>query len=266
MKKILSFLILFAALVCNGQNIILSGKDKTLVNAPAQNEVLLIMFAGESNAVGYANNSDATGSELGSRAKVKILNGTTLLFETLNIGTNNDFEISGQHGWELQLANQMDSGGIAGFTEVYIVKFAKGGTKIADWNTGGTWESRMQTRMSAALSIISGLGKTARIVCWYSQGINDVGTTLTADWISGTTAFFSHLRSLYGAQLPILMTKFQPAHTRFNGDMDTIDAADTYLKTIDATGTTLKADGAHWDYAGTKEMAKRLITITLTFF
>jgi len=228
-------------------------------------EVLLFFLNGESNSVGYSFNSEAPSGELGLRSNVQILNNTSLVFEQLNIGVNNDSEIGGTHGWELGIANQMSAGGIGSFTQVYIVKTGKGGTRIADWNVGGTWYTRMQTRMTAALNAIAAMGKTPKIICLYSQGINDVPTNTVPVWKADTIAHFSNIRGLYGASMPILMTKFLSPHAVFNTAMDEIDSADPNTVAIDATGTTKNPDGAHWDYAGSKLLASRFITETLNF-
>jgi hypothetical protein len=232
---------------------------------PPSNNALVFFFTGESNSVGYAANSEAPSGELGVRSNVKILNNTSLAFENLNIGSNNANEIANTHGWELEIANQINSGGIAGFTDCYIVKTGKGGTKIADWNVGGTWEVQMAARMTAALNLLTAAGKTPKIICFYSQGINDVALNTAPVWKADTLSHFAHLRSLYGSTLPIIMTKFLSPFAVFNTAMDEIDTAESNTVAIDATGTTFNVDNTHWNYSGQKEMCNRMIAAAETF-
>jgi hypothetical protein len=229
------------------------------------NSALLVLFNGESNSVGYAFNTGATGSELGLRANTQILNTSSLNFQQLDIGVNNANEIANTHGWELEIANQINSTGIGSYNQVYLCKTGKGGTRISDWYSGGTWFSTMETRMSAALSILEALGKTTTIVCFYSQGINDIPHITGSVWSADTVAHFAKLRQLYGATMPIIMTKFFSPFQGFNEAMDNIVRNDAYTIAINPSGTTTNPDGTHWDYAGQKEMAVRMINAAIQF-
>ena len=70
----------------------------------------LVVVIGESNAGGYALNSEATAAELEPRPAVLLLNNKTLKsFDPLDIGTNNLVGHTGMehyetHGFELMLA------------------------------------------------------------------------------------------------------------------------------------------------------------------
>jgi hypothetical protein len=77
--------------------------------------VPLIIFNGESNSGGYADNSEALPSELAPRPSVQILDNIGLAsFLDLDIGTNNNVDHLGlsntSHGWELGLANSVEAG------------------------------------------------------------------------------------------------------------------------------------------------------------
>ncbi|MBL8182439.1 MAG: InlB B-repeat-containing protein, partial [Blastocatellia bacterium] len=88
--------------------------------------VPLVIITGESNSGGYAVNADATPTELSARPGVQILNNNTLLFEDLDIGTNNLIGHAGlsenaTHGFELGLANSVAASEWPN-SPVYLVK------------------------------------------------------------------------------------------------------------------------------------------------
>ena len=105
--------------------------------------VPLWVFTGESNASGYALNSEATAGELASRSSVRILNNTTLVWQDLDVGTNGNIDggplidTTLHHGPESALANMIEAGRLS-WSSVYLVKSAYAGSVIANWADGQT--------------------------------------------------------------------------------------------------------------------------------
>ncbi len=244
----------------------------------APNEVLLIVFNGESNSGGIGENSDLTAGELAARSSVKIWNNDSTGFENLDIGTNNLLSHvgltgvsgwTGWHGWEAGLANAVEAGTLQ--NPVYLVKTGAGGSTISQWNSGGSYETTMKSRINAAKAAIEATGKIAKIVFWFSLGINDrIAGTNESTWRTAVEAHFANIRTTYGATVPIHMTKFMSLLTDgvtynpnadFNDTIDAIAAADAYTWAID--GNASLKDNNHWNAAGLKTLANRFITSTL---
>lgn len=241
-------------------------------SAPAG--VPLFVVTGESNASGNVLNSEATSPELAARPEVQILNTSTLLFETLNIGAGNNYgEAGGRHGIELELANAIAAGR---FTQssIRIVKSARGGSNIQDWNVGapsGFWADWL-TRINAAKSIYASNGWTMVPYVFYSQGLNDFlgysifggagATTDMAVWKTRTVAHLAKIRAELGASTIIVLTKFRSPYATLNAKIDEIVAADPYCRSIEAVnddGTLWNVDGVHMAYPGMKNWCQLFI-------
>ena len=128
----------------------------------------------------------------------------------------------------------------------------------------------MDTRIGAVKTAIEALGKTARIVVWYSLGINDrIAGTNESTWRTDVESHFANIRATYGSTIPIIMTKFMTLkvdnsanpNADFNDTIDAIDAADS--NTYSISGVTSLVDDNHWDAAGMKVLADRFITTML---
>lgn len=231
------------------------------VIAPDSGIVPLFIFNGESNSGGRALNSDATGPELAARSSVRILNNTTLLFEDLDIGTNNlighvglGMDLSTIHGWELGLANDVESGTFTQ-SQVFLVKTGQGGSTIAQWADGLSYWDTAKARIDAAMAI----NPSFFPILFYSQGINDaVGGTSTATWKAATAAHWAKIRARYGADMPIICTKFMTAYSTFSTALDEVVASTANCWSIVTEDLPLQ-DGAHWNYSGMKSMATRMI-------
>lgn len=272
MKKILYILPLLLCLNGSCQKAVF-GK---LVNSTSGGaSPVLIIFTGESNSGGIAPNSSATAPELASRGGVQILYNFDFDLQNLDIGVNNLYGHTGlegywtdSHGWELQLANSVDSGYLA--SPVYLVKTGQGGSIIDNWKVGGTFAGTncwqvFQDRVDTAISqIITLTGQSPQIYVFYSQAINDIiaGTT-EATWKTDTKNHIAKIRTKYGANIPFFMTKFNMTasadYTTFNDSIDAIASEIGNCYAIDPTGATY--DGvAHWDYEGMKTICRRLVT------
>lgn len=279
------FLILLLPFLAQAQTVKINGSGSTVtVNAPGRPSSItipnivddpppedlyipMIVMTAESNSGGKALNTLATSEELAPRTQTKILNNTTLLFEDLDVGTNNligheNITPNTSHSWEIGIANMAAAGTIRNPT--YIVKTGQGGSRIAQWAVGGTYLTVepwtvFQNRVDAALAILNPTG--IKFALLYSQGINDgiAGTNITT-WINATIAHIEKIRVKYG-EVPIVMTKLMttaPNYADYNTAIETICSTVSRCYFIDVTGATTM-DVYHWNYAGQKLIAQRLI-------
>lgn len=227
----------------------------------------IIIFSGESNSGGIVPNTSATTLELADRPSVKILNNNSLLLENLHIGVNNlighsNLSCCTTHGWELGLANSVDSGTLT--NPVYLVKTGQGGSSIRNWSGPDTslrFYDSLTNRVDSAKKILTTInnGVVPSMYLFYSQGINDAlyVPNDSANWKTRTKLHFSNLRNRYG-HLPIFITYLPTVYSFYNARITEIcsEVSECYpIQTSDAT--LLNAN--HWDYAGMKLIATRMI-------
>lgn len=249
---------LFTLLAFSGysQNLVLKPKEKRVVSN------ILFLFTGESNSGGQALNSSASAPELAARPEVQILNNTNFDYQDLEIGVNNNIGHEGitngtTHGWELQLANWMDSAGMT----CRLVKAGQGSTRIGHWHPDSTYLgtspwNRLVQRMDSALE-----GTNSGIVIFYSQGINDITNgTDEAVWEQRTKDHLNRIRRRYGASIPIIMTKFFTVYTALNDNIDNVCAEIPNCYSVTTTEFT-RLDGVHWDYTGMKGLCNKLMQV-----
>lgn len=244
-------------------------QNKTSASLGA-NEVWLFVFIGESNSGGRANNADLTSGEKASRSGVQIWHNTSNVFQSLDIETNNLISHTGltdnaYHGWENGLATKVEDNTLP--NPVYLVKCGQGGSLISEWDTGDSYYTTMTSRINAAQSAITGLGKTYRMIVWYSLGINNLlASTNEATWKAAVQSFFSNFRAAYGSDIRIIMTEFMTGNTIYNDSIQDIAAADVYTKSIPTDGIYALEDANHWNASGMKDMAAALVNETLNFY
>lgn len=237
---------------------------------------------GESNAASYVPNSQIpTGNqpnELGVRDAVSIVNNSSLIMETLNIGVNNKLDEFNalpvaSHGWELGIANSVETGGLSSYSELTLVKAAHGGAKIRQFwanatGTDGTpatnfW-TKFVSRYEVAKDSILATGDTPEVFVLFSQGINDAlpwfggyGDVSPTLWKTEVQDFISRIRGVVGYSCPVLMTKFDSYYESYvNVQIDGIVAETINTFAISSSGLA-KYDDYHWDYASSKVLAYR---------
>lgn len=230
---------------------------------------ILFIINGESNSGGYALNSQAPSNEIGQRDNVQILNNTTLLFETLNIGSNNLIGHAGMsnnttHGMELEIANRRNN--IPFYKKgIKIIKTGQGGSTISEWNTNGSYYTTFKERIDAVKGIIN--LKDYKVFILFSLGINDAasGTNINT-WKSGVIQHFQNLRNEIGSGLiPIIMTEFQgmgnggTQYNSFNTAIQEI-AANPNVYSVNTASAGLR-DVNHWDYYGMKYVTGLILDV-----
>jgi hypothetical protein len=255
----------------------LLGKHESYTNITLQ--PLLIVFGGESNSGGIANNSSATTLELGPR-NLKILNNSTLTsFDSLHIGNNNqvghaglEFAFNTGHGFELQLANRYDEGAF-GQRQVFLCKAGQGGTVIANWVDGVLYNSidaysLFIARVEAAISLIQNqTQQTPIVIMFWSQGINDGGNNVPS-WKTKTKSLFASFRQDLGIILPIYSTQFQGMG--FNNTDTAIAEIENEISNYKAINTAgaeridvVAGPNIHWGYLGMKQVTNSIINALL---
>lgn len=259
MKKILIIFILFFAIGCT------KSQQKIPVNS-------LIVMMGESNIGGKGVNADLSAKELAPRTSVKILNNNTLLFENLDVGTNNlilhqDLADNATNGMEVGMANSADSGTL-GNIPVYILKAGTGSSRIYWWNDstflhGGVnaWE-QAKTRIDTAIKLLTINNAKPAIYLIWSQGLNDVGYIANETlWSDSTIIFFAKFRARYGNYIPIFTTYLpenaNPTRILFNGKITQMGNLFRVYPIVTSDATMI--DTYHWSSAGLKIIATRIL-------
>lgn len=242
------------------------------LSASAADRPLVFVFTGESNSGGIGRNAEATPAELAARPSVQIMNLTNGLFtfEPLLLGRNNLREHAGLesyyaccHGLELGLANAVEAGSFAGRKQVHLVKTGQGGSTIAQWapdDKSGYWK-KFEQRLAAAKRQVQ---TNAQWVVWFSLGINDaIAGTPIASWKQDTFAHLKRIKEeLPGA--PIVMTQFQSMkrYSATDKALAEIAAEAPGLFVVDSGGAGMESDGNHWNCAGLKTVAERMVEAT----
>jgi hypothetical protein len=221
---------------------------------------LLVIITGESNAGGYALNTDAKPAELAPRKSVKILNNETLKFEDLDIGENNilghaGLETTGTHSFELELANLADKFP-AGELPAYLLKTGQGGSRIAQWAIDRPYYATFLERLHAAQKSFDGV--EVEPVVYFTLGINDAldGTKVDV-WKPAVKEHFVHLRKELGSDTPIVMTRLMKQFAPYNAAIEEICAEVPHTYSVDTLDIPLR-DPYHWNYAGMKRITNRM--------
>lgn len=290
MKRLLLYLFFLLPYVTIGQNVRINspGKAPTVqINAagktsnvrvsapgsitqpetpPATYQNILIETLGESNTGGQALNTELTSGELAIRSSVQILNNTNLLFESLDIGTNNALGHTGlatniYHSWENGLAHQVEDGLMHNPT--YLTKNGQGGSLISQWNEGGAYYTTFVTRTDTAIKMVTALngGTTPRIFIWFSLGINDaLNGTSAATFKTGVTDLFNRIRTRWPSNnIVFLVTQLPTAYNSLNTPLTQIASELTAVHITPTSDLTLYMDGRHWTSASQRTIADRNI-------
>lgn len=241
--------------------------DISKITGASTAPALCIIAVGESNSGGVAPNASAFAWELASRPELQMLNTSTLLFENLDIGTNNNLNHTGltsaTHGWELELANACKREEFD--RDVYYVQTGQGGATAAEWLPGAgglaAFDSSFLPRVNAVKSIF-GI-RPVQYVVWLSLGINDAIAATNSYLVKG------YLRTLIKAikdELPdvkICVGRIMRTNANYEAIDDRIVelADDPAIRVVSITSLTTDG-GNHWDYQGMRGFSERLLDAT----
>ena len=270
-----SYTVVLDGISCNGstsKNFKVSAPylSQSSVNAaPCSSDNILFILAGESNSGGRALNTELNSLELGTRDSLKILNNDSFQFESLKVGTNNLLDhftlINGTtHGLEVALANRIKQQPF--YNKIsYLTKTGQGKSLITDWDSSGVYYKTLVTRTRVARQILATTNLSYKTVILYSQGINDLlaGVSGTS-WKANTKKHFQNLRNELGSNTLIVLTKFMPQYSGYNGLIDEIcnELPNTYAV---ETGDAGLSDDKHWNASGLKLIGERMMNIVEHF-
>jgi hypothetical protein len=238
---------------------------RTNIGLAATAPALCVIAVGESNSGGVANNANAFSWELASRSELQMLNTTTLLFENLDIGTNNNLNhlglTSATHGWELELANACNRNEIG--RQTYYVQTGQGGSLSFQWIPGanGYFETSFIPRVNAAKSQFA--ARPVQYVVWLSLGINDAIASTNSYLFKG---YMRRLIAGIKTQIPdvkICIGRIMRTNASYQAIDDRIAelSDDPAVRIISIT--SLATDGGnHWNYYGMRGMSERMLDAT----
>ncbi|WP_158279569.1 Ig-like domain-containing protein [Arcicella aurantiaca] len=243
--------------------------ESTITVAPCNTDNILFVVTGESNAGGRALNTELSSLELTQRDSLKILNNENLNFESLKVGENNLLGhftlINGTtHGLEVAIANRVRQQTFYN-KKAYLLKAGQGKSLVTDWDTSGVYFKSLVTRIKAAKQNLVSSNVSYKTVILYSQGINDLLSGVSSvTWKANTKIHFQNLRNELGENTPIIMTKFMPQYSGYNGVIDEICSELTNTYSVDTWDAGL-ADDKHWNANGLKLIGERMLTIVERF-
>lgn len=154
----------------------------------------LIVIYGDENAIGLAQNYQASLNELGIKQNVKIFNNEFNIFENLNIGTtgNNILGIPGvtnvdskfwftvgqsgpPHGIELGIAKTQQNFSLFGNKDIHIVKMGSRGMTSGEFkrNEPNSPLDTLVQKLDFAMTEMEDSGKTPQLYFFMSIGVND---------------------------------------------------------------------------------------------
>jgi hypothetical protein len=234
----------------------------------------LFIIHGESNAGGYALNTDANATELAPRSSIKILNNNSLIWEPLDIGTNNalahfnsPLNSANNHSVELELGNI--SAQNSKFANSFIVKVSHGGSTMQQWEVGNStgYFTSYVNRLTTAKNLLNGAGTSVKPVIIISLGLNDTPFAWTnTQFKTKMKDLIANLRgqlSQYG-NVPVVFTNFQsfptPPNSLYNTAIDGLATEVSNCYIIDSNGALIR-DSNHWSYLGFKTLVSRFVDI-----
>lgn len=225
-------------------------------------ENLMIVACCESNSGGYGDNKHSKRWERGPR-DLNFYNVKKEIFEPLQIGVNNNLDhyglTSSSHGWELQLANQIDQGLFDRYRGVYYIQTGQGGSTVAQWTVGNAtnYWSKFIDRTNTAQNIVENEHK----VIWLTLGINDaVAGTNPDTFKTELVGLISRMKTQLSPE-KIYVTRLPPvndAYKSYSTKIDEIAAADPDVVAISFSNLDMR-DKNHPSYNGMKQSTDLII-------
>ena len=242
------------------------GPAGVVPNLAALSPAICFIAVGESNSGGFASNSAAFAWEVNARPELQMLNVTSLQFESLDIGTNNNLNHLGltpsTHGWELELANAARRNEIG--RPVFYVQTGQGGSRTIEWTAAGgvnAFNTSFLPRVNAAKAAFG--SRKVEYVAWLSLGINDAIDNLNSFVYKGR---MRQLIAMIKRELPdikICVGRIMRSNASYQAIDDRITelADDPSVRVVSVTGLTTDG-GNHWDYQGMRRFSSRLLDAT----
>ncbi|MEO1740799.1 MAG: sialate O-acetylesterase [Cyanobacteria bacterium J06629_9] len=239
--------------------------DSQTLTIDLANEVSVFLIGGQSNAVGEGSlNSELPANLQGLHPDVQIWqDAPSPAFVNLQPGFAGYFGgASDGDGFGLELGFGY---GINGHTdeEVYIIKYALGGTDLAvDWNPSGNnnQHDAFVSRVSAALAQLNsaGIHYDIEAMLWMQGEADSIFESQANAYETNLTNFIADMRVRYGADLDFVIGRIHDAmpwtplgHVDVVRTAQTnVAAADPLTHWINTDGYSLTADNVHFDSDG----------------
>lgn len=227
--------------------------------APIAGTIHVILLTGQSNAVGFAKNTDALASELDETSVVKIWQ-KDADFANLNIAADNNYARAGlgEHGIELGLAEYLN-------TNIYMIKWGVGSTSITQHIPGGAvYEEFYNNFVVPGLARLAELHPTATINKYlvYWQGEADSTTSGLASYPARLDTWVDAWQTNLGSDIPIRVFEIaedNATRAAINDVFHAKAATEANMEVIYTQDLQLD-DFQHFGYQGKKDAAQRLIT------
>lgn len=229
-----------------------------LMGGGPSSEITVFAF-GESNSGGEVLNTSAASWELEARSELSFLNTSTLRYEAMDVGTNNNLDHFGldstKHSWEIGLANRIRENYV-GSQRFRYVQCGQGGSRVSQWNVGGSYWTKFLARANAVKA-----SNPSRYVVWFTLGINDtLAAVSAASWKTSTIELIGRIKTVLPG-VKIYMTELMDNSAEkiaYNTALSEIAADDADVFLVSQTGLTLK-DVHHWDYDSQKAWSLRFL-------
>lgn len=224
---------------------------------------MLVVGAGESNEPGYGQNYFLSAAEKAQR-RLRIYHVETIKFDRLHVAAANNYAtFDTSHGFEVQIANALDSGYFGDYN-LYYTKTGQGSTRVHNWMPGTDLNDRMKERLDASLALIyDERGVVPTIWNVWTLGINDMFAGLSAaNFKDSINIVLDTLHTLYPT-MKFIFTKFnQPSYTGYNSTFDALASErSSYVFVVYDASAGLRTDDTHWDYLGNKAMGRKITEV-----
>jgi hypothetical protein len=237
---------------------------------PRGRENILLVFIGESNSGGYAENDSATSDELSENALVQIWDNkvytsptTGTAFLNLKISNPNSNNLIGHngfeayvgvtHGWELELGNKAKTDYFN--RNIYLVKCGQGGSKVTNWVDEVDYNLKMVQRATGTRHYLDSLKVPYTIHVCFSFGINDaIAYTDSTVFYTKTIQFLTNIRANFG-DVQIYWTHIFTRYAIYDRQFTRISNIYPWFHPIVTAGLPVRVDGNHWTYYSMKKIA-----------
>ncbi|KAI4339828.1 hypothetical protein MLD38_024728 [Melastoma candidum] len=166
----------------------------------------------------------------------------------------------------MAFANEVLRRDPARFRRIALVPCAIGGTRIAEWERGGSLYGQLVKRAKAAMGVDGDSGARMEGLLWYQGESDTVEATDAARYKVNVERFFRDLRADLGMpSLPIFQVAIASAQGPY---MDAVrkaqfDVNTTNIQTVDAKGLPLEPDHVHLTTLAEVQLGKMLATAFL---
>lgn len=240
-----------------------------LRNELSRELVPVILFLGESNSGGQADNADLSATDIDPFPGIKIYNIYKNKFEVLHVGVNNQINHYNNtltdsirltdHGWEVGLQHDYKS---YGQSSLYLVKGGQGGSTVDQWEATDTFAILLQQKINGARAQLRAQNKEPVWYIWFSFGINDaLAATDTLTFKDNTLEWLERVRDSLHQNAPVFATEISDmgisGFPSYDRQLDTLASIYDWFYIVPTVGLG-REDNNHWNYIGMDTIARRM--------